>query len=1020
MDTFETACAIHNREFCVNKMSVESFVNQHIQLLEKEREAEIEETRHLNESLPPKELQRRGVCLLKLQIKNRRTGLYGRTVVTFEPGGGHLELPAHNLTPGDIVSLNVSSAQQGDESLLSGVVTHAGKAAISVAFDEKDLFSLDEDDLYKLTKLANNVTYKRLKNALNNLKRGDSGVSSKLVDVLFGETELSPPFHLKDIHPVNTQLDESQQGAVQFALAQPEVAIIHGPPGTGKTTTVIEIIIQAIKQGNKVLACAPSNIAVDNLLERLALHRQKVIRLGHPARVLPHIQKYSLDAILSSSDETRLVEDVRKDLDKNLCTIRRTRDRGEKQKLREDIKFLRKELMQREEAASKEILKRADVVLATLTSADGSGPIKYLDKKHFDLVVIDECSQAVEAACWIPLLRAPRCVLAGDHLQLPPTILSKEAASAGLERTLMERVLDLYDGKVMRMLTTQYRMHQLIMQWSSERLYEGKLIAHSSVAGHLLRDIGNVEEDEETSEPLLLIDTAGCQLFELDVPDEISKGNEGEADIVSNHVEKLINLGVNQEEIAVIAPYNLQVELLRLRLSNNYPKVEIKSVDGFQGREKEAVIISLVRSNMKGEVGFLAEKRRINVAVTRARRHLMVVCDSETVGHDTFLKSLVDYMSSHGVVRTAQEFLEAGVVYNKLTRPDHLNDLLTLPNNNKGAKPKSAKKQQKSQNKKNPVKLESQVPAAEKYQKTQEETNEKIKEFQEYLDKFAQEPSSEELEFPSTLNSHDRMLVHELSEKMGLVHISKGSGKDRHIVVSKPGGNSSECVKSTMLSISEISGSERSNTKGDKICLKTDEGDLPVQGPPEELDLQIQKEPDKVTCRHCSKSVIKANIQLHETHCLRIQRQKSAPKSANSDGKKQRDVPKVPNAHTDVVAKLEKVAGDDLDSMIAAVQSVDRECSFKKCKTSTQTLGQVCEFCRRKFCLNHHMPEIHGCGDAAKAKARATIIREGVLYRGSGVPDKKPDPTRKAQLQMKLDKKLTDMATKRQGKKPKK
>lgn len=255
---------------------------------------------------------------------------------------------------------------------------------------------------------------------------------------------------------------------------------------------------------------------------------------------------------------------------------------------------------------------------------------------------------------------------------------------------------------------------------------------------------------------------------------------------------------------------------------------------------------------------------------------------------------------------------------------------------------------------------------------------------------------------------------------MGLVHISKGSGKDRHIVVSKPGGNSSECVKSTMLSISEISGSERSNTKGDKICLKTDEGDLPVQGPPEELDLQIQKEPDKVTCRHCSKSVIKANIQLHETHCLRIQRQKSAPKSANSDGKKQRDVPKVPNAHTDVVAKLEKVAGDDLDSMIAAVQSVDRECSFKKCKTSTQTLGQVCEFCRRKFCLNHHMPEIHGCGDAAKAKARATIIREGVLYRGSGVPDKKPDPTRKAQLQMKLDKKLTDMATKRQGKKPKK
>lgn len=1005
-------------------MSLEKFVNQHIQLLDKEREAEIEETRHVNETLPPKELQRRGVCLLKLHIRSRRTGFYGRTVVTFEPGGALQELPAHNITPGDIVSLNASSAHQGDEGFGSGIVTHAGKSAISVAFDDKeDLYDLQEEDLYKLTKLANDVTYKRLKNALNNLKKGDFGGSSRLVDVLFGETDLSSPYNLKDIHLVNSGLDESQEDAVRFALAQPEVAIVHGPPGTGKTTTVIEIIIQAIKQGNKILACAPSNIAVDNLVERLAQHKQKVVRLGHPARVLPHIQKYSLDAILSSSEETRLVEDVRKDLDKNLSAIRKTRDHGEKQKIREDVKYLRKELRQREEAASKEVLKRADVVLATLSSADPRGPIRYLDNEHFDLVVIDECSQAVEAACWIPLLRAPRCVLAGDHLQLPPTILSKEAASAGLETTLMERLLDLYGGKVMRMLTTQYRMHQLIMQWSSDQLYEGKLTAHSSVATHLLRDIEKVEETEETSEPLLLIDTAGCQLYELDVPEEISKGNEGEADIVSSHVEKLIKLGLNQEEIAVIAPYNLQVELLRLRLSNDYPKVEIKSVDGFQGREKEAVIISLVRSNKKGEVGFLAEKRRINVAITRARRHLAVVCDSETVGHDAFLKSLVDYMSANGVVKTAQEFVEAGIVYNKVTRPDHLNDLLTLPSNNKGAKPKSAKNQKKSQNKQKPAKTEGQIPEAEKYQKTEEETNERIKEFQGYLDTFVQEPSSGELEFPSSLNSHDRMLVHELSEKMGLIHISKGAGKERHIVVSKPGGGGGHDV---------VKCSSKQHLEKEKISEEKVAGaqnvELPSQAEeefPEDKESQAapnQKEPDKIVCRHCSKSVIKANIQLHETHCLRMQRQKAAPKSADSSSKKHKDqsTPRAPNAHADVVAKLEKVDGDDLDSMIAAVQSVDRECSFKKCKTSTRTLGHNCEFCRRRFCLNHHIPEVHGCGDAAKAHARATIIREGVLYRGSGVPDKRPDPTRKAQLQKKLDKKLTDMATKRQGKKQKK
>lgn len=262
----------------------------------------------------------------------------------------------------------------------------------------------------------------------------------------------------------------------------------------------------------------------------------------------------------------------------------------------------------------------------------------------------------------------------------------------------------------------------------------------------------------------------------------------------------------------------------------------------------------------------------------------------------------------------------------------------------------------------------------------------------------------------------------QLSEKMGLIHISKGAGKDRHIVVSKPGRSSPSGVKTTVQSPSE--NSERPNTeKPVNQAVKsspTEKEDL--KGVPDTQEVPSQKESDKIVCRHCSKSVIKANIQLHETHCLRQQREKSAPKSANSVGKKQKNasVPKIPNTHADVMAKLDKVDGDDLDSLIAAVQSVDRVCSFKKCKTSTQTLSQSCEFCRRRFCLSHHIPEVHGCGEAAKAHARATIIREGVLYRGSGVPDKKPDPTQKAQLQRKLDKKLTEMATKRQAKKSKK
>ncbi|CAG2247330.1 IGHMBP2 [Mytilus edulis] len=1117
------------------------FIETHLKLLDLERETEIEETRILTEKLPPKELQRRGVCLLKLRISGRKTGLYGRTILSFEASGGIKEFPSHNITSGDIVGLCPSSSDQQTDSAGSGIITRVSQTEINVAFDDsQDLFSLDDDSLYKLTKLANDVTYKRIKNALNRLSQGHSQPCSHLASVLFQESELSPPLesksvrfrnhsqpfqppsiciipgirvifsfrkqrkakvrsfsamqppsiciiqeselsppleskgirvvssfrkqsqghsqpcsHLasvlfqeselsspleskgkeselspplesKEIYYINSNLDESQKEAVRFALSQPEIAVVHGPPGTGKTTTIIEIIIQAVKQGKKILACAPSNIAVDNLVERLAANKQKIVRLGHPARVLKHIQKYSLDAILSTSDDTRLVEDVRSDMDKAMSKLKKTRDKGERQRLRQDMKSLRKELVQREQTAIKQILKKADVVLATMTGASADGPLKLLDDKHFDLGVIDECSQAIEAACWIPLLKVPRCILAGDHLQLPPTILSNEAAKSGLEMTLMERVLGLYDNQIMRMLTTQYRMNQVIMQWSSDQLYDGKLVAHPSVSDHLLRDIQGITDNEETSEPLLLIDTAGCEMYELDLPEEISKGNEGEADIVATHVEKLISYGLKQDDIAVIAPYNLQVELLRLRLSSNYPKVEVKSVDGFQGREKEAVVISLVRSNPKGEVGFLAEKRRINVAITRARRHLMVVCDSETVGHDKFLKSLVEYMTCNGEVQTAHQYIEEGVVNAKLLRPDHLSDLLsvkiTTQKGQKGQKDQGAKPKQKQKPKQN----EKPAPRGQlkghgdnDVSKRTVERDEaillkKTQEYQEHLDKFVKDPSQEIMEFPASLNSYDRLIIHELSEKLGLVHVSRGIDKERHLVVSKPG----------IKFIEEKDLSEKQQTK--------EQEEIPTSTHLGEIKSQREATPtnnDKLICQHCSKDVIRANHSLHEIHCAR--RQKEATQSASSDKNRKESAKNRPenqkkpptttknmksNAEKEVIAKLQNVDPDDFDALIASTKELDSKCNFTKCKVKTLTLGHTCEFCQRRFCLNHSMAEVHGCGDAVKAHARATIIKEGVLYRGSGVPSKLPDAKQKALLQKKMDKKRSEMEADRQKK----
>ncbi|GFO34359.1 DNA-binding protein smubp-2 [Plakobranchus ocellatus] len=652
-------------------MAVEEFVNKTLSLLDKEREAEIQETQTLSERLSAKELEKRGVCLRRLQLSSHRSGLYGRMVALFVPEAKHRgknvkqELPSSNITPGDIVGVGLTNSSPTDKPLTSGIVLQMSAFNISVAFDEsQDILDLDDSASYKLTKLANDVTYRRLKASLNDLLKYRDGPARRLIDSLFVLEEVSGPFGEFPFKFLNEGLDESQREAVKFALTQREVAIIHGPPGTGKTTTVVEVILQAVSQGLKVLVTAPSNIAVDNLLERLtAAHPSpRLVRLGHPARLMPHLTKFSLDAVVSAAEETDIVRDVRADIQKTLTKMKKARGAGERKSLRDELKHLRKEVSQREERATSEVLSRAQVVLSTLTTASLDGPLKHLKDKTFDLVVIDECSQALEAACWIGLLRGQKCVLAGDHLQLPPTIMSREAANAGLELTLMERLLaTLAEEKgqdIVRMLTTQYRMNQLIMAWASQQLYQGKLTAHTSVATHLLRDLEGVSNTEETAAPLLLIDTAGCDLRELDLPEEVSKGNEGEADVVATHVENLIKAGVKPVDIAVIAPYNMQVDLLRDRLCPQHPGLEIKSVDGFQGREKEAVVISMVRSNLTGEVGFLSEKRRINVAVTRARRHLAVVCDSDTVCHDPFIASLVHYMTDHGDVLSADRVLQ--------------------------------------------------------------------------------------------------------------------------------------------------------------------------------------------------------------------------------------------------------------------------------------------------------------------------------------------------------------------------
>ncbi|NXX48694.1 SMBP2 protein, partial [Tricholaema leucomelas] len=942
------------------------------------------------ESVSLKELQRRGVCLLRLQAASQRTGLYGRLLVTFQPRSheASTELPCNSFGPGDIVGL-YESAGQG-EPLSTGIVTRVTPKAVTVAFEEshQGLPSLEQDSSYRLLKLANDVTYNRLKRALQALKQYRGGPASDLIDVLFFSSEPSAFSETKPPKFYNDSLDASQKEAVSFSLAQRELAIIHGPPGTGKTTTLVEIILQAVQQGLKVLCCAPSNVAVDNLVERLAGCSVRILRLGHPARLLEPIQKHSLDAVLAHGDNAQIVADIRKDIDQALAKSKKAQDKGERSHFLGEMKVLRKELKEREETAMATALTQASVVLATNTGASSDGPLKLLPENHFDLVVIDECAQALEASCWIPLLKAPKCILAGDHKQLPPTIISHKAAAEGLSLSLLERLAERYGRQAVRMLRVQYRMHQAIMRWASCEMYGGQLTAHPSVAQHLLRDLPGVTSTEETNIPLLLIDTAGCGLFELEVEDEQSKGNPGEVQLAGLHVQALVEAGVKAKDIAVVAPYNLQVDMLREQLCHRYPELEVKSVDGFQGREKEAVILSLVRSNKKGEVGFLAEERRMNVAVTRARRHVALICDSHTVSSQPFLRRLLAHFSQHGEVRTAFEYLDDIVPQNYAQEGGRGAKLPAAPGP-KPQPPTGRKLKAAAAAKPAPPRPQ----ATSRPERESPGTKGGADRFRAMLVAFL-ESSEVQLDFPPSLSSHERLLVHQVAEELGLQHASSGEGRQRYLRVRKD-----------------------HPAKPTPPAATPQSRQLPSPQPPH------PSEGTPVAAGPGASS--KASVDLKTLHLERVQREKVRREEAARKTPEPRASLQGSSRKKDKIeAKGRSGAGsaaeEDIDALISAAVQADSTCGFPCCKASVTVLGQLCAHCNRRYCLSHHIPEVHGCGEKAKVQARQRLSREGILYPGSGSKDKSLDPTRRAHLQQRLDKKLNELTSQRKSKKKEK
>ena len=612
-----------------------------------ESDAEVERMAERRKARDSAKAEKSGETLLDLVIEDNRNGLGGRHLLTMIKRNREQSMPWHRLRVGSPVVLTTFPDDDGTS--YQGVVSAKKNNSIQIA-----LSRYPDGNRFRIDLAADEVTRRRLMAAVT-LVKDSKGRLGHLRNISMGETQ--PEFggdERANKKPIEfkTELNESQQAAVQFCLQANDAAIVHGPPGTGKTTTVIELIIQAVERGDRVLACAPSNTAVDNLLERLVAAGQRVVRLGHPARVTETLRQHTLDGLVEDSDEMAIIRSMRREAEeifRKLDRYTRARpDRGERAAQKREAKQLKSDARLLEKQTIHNLLERADVICATTTLNED-----LLGDRWFDLCVIDEACQSTEPGCWIPLSRCDKFILAGDHQQLPPTVLSQEAARAGFDVSLLERMVRIFGDDITCLLSVQYRMHEQIMSFSSDHFYDGELVAHESVAGHLLSDLEFVEPTEFSQTTMTFIDTAGANWDEELEPEGLSKRNPQEAELLLQKAEQLIKAGVKPTEIAIIAPYAAQVRLLRR--NSSYKAIEIDTVDGFQGREKECVLISTVRSNPEGEIGFLGDARRMNVAITRARRKLIVIGDSATLGVSPFFKSLLDYFEKVGGYRSVWE-----------------------------------------------------------------------------------------------------------------------------------------------------------------------------------------------------------------------------------------------------------------------------------------------------------------------------------------------------------------------------
>ncbi|ASJ10341.1 AAA family ATPase [Thermococcus sp. P6] len=638
------------------------FIDRLKKLVEMEREAEIESMRAEMRRLSGREREKVGRAILGLNGKVVGEE-FGYKLVSYGRGG---EIKT-GISVGDLVVVSRGNPLKSD---LVGTVVEKGKRFLTVALENVPGWALKgvRVDLY-----ANDVTFRRWMENLEN--PGETGLKALELYLGLREPEEGSAIELR---PRDRNLNESQRRAISKALGSPDFFLIHGPFGTGKTRTLAELIVEEVERGSRVLATAESNVAVDNLVERLFSSGVNVVRVGHPSRVSRGLQETTLAYLMTRHELYGELRELRENLQKlkerrdsftrpapryrrglsddqilKLASrgigirgipARTVREMAEWIRLNELVRKTFDDALKLEERIARDIIEGADVVLTTNSSA-----ALEVVGASYDVAVVDEATQATIPSVLIPINRAKRFVLAGDHRQLPPTILSEGARE--LSRTLFEGLIERYPWKS-EMLEVQYRMNERLMEFPSREFYGGKVKADASVRDITLTDLGIKEPEGQWVEVLkpenvlVFIDTSGMEnRFERRRRGSDSRENPLEAGIVKETVEQLLKLGADPGWIGVITPYDDQRDLLESLLPE---EIEVKTVDGYQGREKEAIVLSFVRSNSRGELGFLKDLRRLNVSLTRAKRKLVMVGDSATLSAHPTYRRLLDFVRERG------------------------------------------------------------------------------------------------------------------------------------------------------------------------------------------------------------------------------------------------------------------------------------------------------------------------------------------------------------------------------------